>query len=145
MSSRFNRRQDQGRNHNSHWKRRTLHLPVKTAFWLYLRLRAYIAGFKCRAIQIDKNKSKPFNRLSPESGKWKEVNIPSFSPRFKSAEEYSVYEISEECFTQIYRDLHGDAMLVPTWMGTNKADGNQQKHLLPSSGTEAWIYSSRNS
>ena len=35
------------------------------------------------------------------------------------------------------RDLYGDAMLVPTWMGTNKADGNQQKHLLPSFGTEA--------
>ena len=28
-------------------------------------------------------------------------------------------------------------MLVPTWMGTHKADGNQQKHLLPSFGTEA--------
>ena len=23
-------------------------------------------------------------------------------------------------------------MMVPTWMGTNMADGNQQKHLLPS-------------
>ena len=30
---------------------------------------------------------------------------------------------------QIYRDLHGDAMLVPTWTGTNMADGNQQKLL----------------
>ena len=38
----------------------------------------------------------------------------------------------KKCFTQIYRDLYGDAMLVPTWMGTNMADGNQQKHLLPS-------------
>ena len=36
-----------------------------------------------------------------------------------------------------YRDLYGDAMLVPTWMGTNVADGNQQKHLLPSFGTKA--------
>ena len=36
-------------------------------------------------------------------------------------------------------------MLVPTWMGTNMADGNQQKHLLPSIGTKEWIYSSRNS
>ena len=34
-------------------------------------------------------------------------------------------------------DLYGDAMLVPTWMGTNMADGNQQKHLLPSFGTKA--------
>ena len=33
----------------------------------------------------------------------------------------------KKCFTQIYRDLYGDAMLVPTWMGTNMADGNQQK------------------
>ena len=32
-------------------------------------------------------------------------------------------------FTQIYRDLYGDAMLVPTWMSSNMADGNQQKHL----------------
>ena len=35
-------------------------------------------------------------------------------------------------FTQIYRDLYGDAMLVPIRMSTNMADGNQQKHLLPS-------------
>ena len=40
-------------------------------------------------------------------------------------------------FTQIYRDLYGDAMLVPTWMGTNMAEGNQQKHRLPSFGTKA--------
>ena len=39
-------------------------------------------------------------------------------------------------FTQIYRDLYGDAMLVPTWMGTNVVDGNQQKYLLPSIGTK---------
>ena len=32
-------------------------------------------------------------------------------------------------------------MLVPTWMGIKMADGNQQKHLLPSFGTKAWIYS----
>ena len=46
----------------------------------------------------------------------------------------------KKCFTQIYRNinLYGDAMLVPTWMGTNiMADGNQQKHLLPSFATKA--------
>ena len=31
---------------------------------------------------------------------------------------------------RIYRDLYGDATLVPIWMGTNVAAGNQQKHLL---------------
>ena len=43
----------------------------------------------------------------------------------------------KKCFTQIYRDLYGDSMLMPTWMSTNMADGNQQKHLLPSFGTKA--------
>ena len=36
-------------------------------------------------------------------------------------------------------------MLVPTWMGTNMAEGNQQKHLLTSFATKAWIYPLRNS
>ena len=44
-------------------------------------------------------------------------------------------------FTQIYRVLYRDAMLVPIRMSTNMADGNQQKHLLPSFATKAKIYS----
>ena len=36
-------------------------------------------------------------------------------------------------------------MLVLNWMTSNMADGNQQKHLLPSFATKARIYSSRNS
>ena len=32
---------------------------------------------------------------------------------------------AKKCFTKIYRELYEDAMLVPTWMGTNMADGNQ--------------------
>ena len=51
----------------------------------------------------------------------------------------------KKCFTQISRDLYGDAMLVPIRMVANMADGNQQKNLLPSFATKAWIYSSRNS
>ena len=43
----------------------------------------------------------------------------------------------KKCFSQIYRNLYGDAMLVPTWMGTNMAEGNQQKHLLTSFATKA--------
>ena len=38
----------------------------------------------------------------------------------------------KKSFTQTYRDLYGDAMLVLTWMSSNMADENQQKHLLPS-------------
>ena len=48
-------------------------------------------------------------------------------------------------FIQIYRDLYGDAMLVPIRMSSNMADGNQQKHLLPSFATKVCFYSSRNS
>jgi len=39
--------------------------------------------------------------------------------------------------TQIYRDLFGDAMLVPIRMGTNMAAGDQQKHLSLSFATKA--------
>ena len=51
----------------------------------------------------------------------------------------------KNCFTQTYRDLYGDAMLVHTWMSSNTAEGNQQKHPLPSFATKAWVSSSRNS
>ena len=57
------------------------------------------------------------------------------SPNFRP-EEYFVYEIFEKRFNQIYRDLYGDAMLVPMRMSTNMANGNQQKHLLPSFATK---------
>ena len=58
-------------------------------------------------------------------------------PRF-GLEEYFVYKIyPKKCFTQIYRNLYGDAKLVPTWMDTNMAEGNQQKHPLLSFATKA--------
>ena len=57
------------------------------------------------------------------------------SPRFRS-EEYFVYEIFEKMFYPNL-DLYGDAILVFTWMSSNMADGNQQKHLLPSFATKA--------
>ena len=59
------------------------------------------------------------------------------SPRFRS-EEYFVYEKlnSKKRFTQINRNLYGDAMLVLIRMSTNMADGNQQKQLLPSFATK---------
>ena len=43
----------------------------------------------------------------------------------------------KKCFTQTYRDLYADAMLVFTWMSFNMADGNQQKHLLPCLATKS--------
>ena len=48
-------------------------------------------------------------------------------------------------FTQIYRDLHGDGMLVSNPMSTNVTVRNQQKHMSLRFATEAWIYFLRNS
>ena len=49
---------------------------------------------------------------------------------------FSYAGYAEKLFNQIYRDLYGDAMLVPIWMGTNMAAGNQQKHLSLSLATK---------
>ena len=48
-----------------------------------------------------------------------------------------IRDIRDKCFTQIYRALYGDAMLELIRMSSNMADGNQQKHLLPSFATKA--------
>ena len=36
---------------------------------------------------------------------------------------------AEKFFSQIYKDLYGDAMLLPIQININMAAGNQQKHL----------------
>ena len=55
--------------------------------------------------------------------------MQSPSPRFGSQQFFLRKTCGETFQAQIYRDLYGDAMLVPIWMGTNMAAGNQQKHL----------------
>ena len=40
-------------------------------------------------------------------------------------------------FIEIYLEFYEVALLVAIRMGTNIADGNQQKHLLPSFSTKA--------
>ena len=59
----------------------------------------------------ENNQNHSIDKVRPESGKWKEVNIPSFSPRFRSAEEYFAYEISKEMF---YLDGHPQGGRKPT-------------------------------
>ena len=54
--------------------------------------------------------------------------------------KYAIFlmrDMRRNFFTQIYRDLYGDAMLMPICMGTNMAAGNQQKHLALSFATKA--------
>ena len=46
---------------------------------------------------------------------------------------------------KFFRDLYGDAMLVPLQISINMAAGNQQKHLSLSFATKAYMYLLRNS
>ena len=66
------------------------------------------------------------------------------SARFRQR-NISYTRYPKKCFTQIYRYLYGGAMLVLIRMGSNMADENQQKHLLPGFAIKAGIHSSRNS
>ena len=50
------------------------------------------------------------------------------SPRSRS-QQFFLSQLCEKRFTQIYRNLYGDAMLLPIYMGTNMAAENQQKDL----------------
>ena len=129
-------------------------------------LRQTMLVFSVTQFKIDQNKNQNRSVDSPESGKWKKVNIQRLLPKFWS-QQFFLCEICGEIFHpnltchwgqrvsqpqwhvkfgwKIYRDLYGDAMLVPIRMGTNMAAGSQQKHLSLSFATKAWIYPSRNS
>ena len=48
-----------------------------------------------------------------------------YKSRFRS-QQFFLSKICKKCFNQIYRDLYGDAILEPIWMGSNKVAGNQQ-------------------
>ena len=86
-----------------------------------------ITDFQCHAMQNRfLKKSKPLNRINPESGERKKVDMQIISPRFRSQQ-----------FFLRYRDLYGDAMLEPMRIDTNMAAGNQQKHLSLSFATKA--------
>ena len=63
-------------------------------------------------------------------------------PRFRLQQFFLRY--AEKFFTQIYKDLYGDAMLVPIQISINMAAGNQQKHLSLSFATKAYMYLLRN-
>ena len=94
-------------------------------------------------IDQNKNQNRPIDKVQNLGNERRYIYK---DPRQDSGQRNISYtRYPKKCFTQIYRDLYGDAMLVLTLMSSNMADGNQQKHLLPSFATKACIYSSRNS
>ena len=55
--------------------------------------------FNVTSFKIDqKNKSRPFNRLSPKSGNRKKVDIQRLSPRFGS-QQFFLWKICGETFS----------------------------------------------
>ena len=86
-------------------------------------------------IDQNKNQNRPIDKVQNLENKRRYIYK---DPRQDSGQRNISYtRYPKKCFTQIKRDLCGDAMLVLTWMSSNMADGNQQKHLLPSFATEA--------
>ena len=49
---------------------------------------------------------------------------------------FRIRDIRRSVLPKLKRELYGDTMLVLTWMSSNMADRNQQKHLLPSFATK---------
>ena len=91
--------------------------------------------FSVTPFKIDQNKNQ--NRsIDKVQNPGNERRYIYKDPRQESGQRNISYtRYLKKCFTQTYKDLYGDAMLVLTWMSSNMADGNQQKHLLPSSAT----------
>ena len=86
-------------------------------------------------IDQNKNQNRPIDKVQNLENERRYIYK---DPRQDSGQRNISYtRYPKKCLTQIYRDLYRNAMLVLTWMSSNMADGNQQKHLFPSSATKA--------
>ena len=102
-----------------------------------LLMHVLLLVFSVTPFKIDQNKNqnRPIDKVQNLGNERRYIYK---DPRQDSGQRNISYtRYPKKCFTQIYRDLYGDAMLVLTWMSSNMADGNQQKHLLPSFATKA--------
>ena len=132
-------------NFTANWKRC---VSYSEYFWISTEMHcqaALLLVFSVTPFNIDQNKIQ--NRsIDKVQNLGNERRYIYKDPRQDSSQRNISYtRYPKKCFTQNYRDLYGDAMLVLIWVSSNMADGNQQKDLLPSFATKAWIHSSRNS
>ena len=88
-----------------------------------------IAGFQCHAIQ-NKNQNR-----SIDQSRIRERKECKYAKTLAKIQVTIIFLMQD--MRRIYRDLYGDAMLVPIWIGANMATGNQQKHLSLSFATKA--------
>ena len=94
----------------------------------------FIAGFQCHAIQIDQNQNQNRSIDKVQNPRNERRYIYKEPPQDSGQRNISYTRYPKKCSTQTYRDLYEDAMLVltRTWMSSNMAEGNQQKHLFRS-------------
>ena len=79
-------------------------------------------------IDQNKNQNRSIDKVQNPGNERRYINKDP--PQDSGQKNISHTRYPKKCFIQTYRDLYGDAMLVLTWMISNMADGNQQKHLL---------------
>ena len=101
---------------------------LKTIIKLLLLLVFSVVPFK-----IDQNQNRAIDKVQNLGNERRYIYK---DPRQDSGQR-NITRYPKKCFTQTYRDFYGDAMLVLTWMSSNMADGNQQKHLLLKLATKA--------
>ena len=63
----------------------------------------------------DHQRSKPFNRLSPKSGKWKEVNIQTALPRIRSVQFYQISKILRNVLPKFIELCMETPCWYPSW------------------------------
>ena len=104
---------------------------------MFLLKKSILLVFSVKPFKIDQNKNQNCS-IDKVQNLGNERRYIYKDPRQDSGQRNISYtRYSKKRFTQIYKDLYGDAMLVLIRMGTNMADGNQRKHLLPSFATKA--------
>ena len=80
--------------------------------------------FSVTPIKIDQNKNQNRSIDQVQNLGNERRQICKDSRQDSGHRNFSYARYGAKFFTQIYRDLYGDAMLVPIRMGTNMADGN---------------------
>ena len=112
-------------------------LSKLSSSYMFLQPLTVLLVFSVTPFRIDQNKNQN-SSIDKVQNLGNERRYIYKDPRQDSGQRNISYtRYPKKFFTQTYRDLYGDAMLVLTWMSSNMADGNQQKHLLPSFATKA--------
>ena len=110
----------------------------KSIQWMSIQLTINCWFFSVTPFKVDQNKNQ--NRSIDKAqnlGTERRMYICKDPRQISGQRNISYTRYSKKRFTQIYRVLYGDAMLVLIRMSSNMADGNQQKNQLPSFATKA--------